>query len=56
MAYARKLDFAFYIVSLRRMAYARNLRLYFPYRQYANILYFDLYLNTAYAKQFVSLN
>ena len=41
-------------VSLWRRAYARDVRLYYPYRQYmhaSTYLYFDLYLNTAYAAQ-----
>ena len=31
----------------------RNVRLYFLYRQYTNLLYFNLYLNTAYAAHYV---
>ena len=35
-------------------AYARNVRLYYLYRQYTpTFLYFDLYLNTAYAAHYV---
>ena len=30
--------------SIGLRAYARNVRLYYPYRQYSNLLYFDLYL------------
>ena len=32
-------------VSLWQRAYARNIRFYYPYRQYTNLLNFDLYLN-----------
>ena len=41
-------------VFLWRRAYARNVRLYYPYRQYTStFLYFDLYLNIAYAAHYV---
>ena len=34
--------------SLWWRTYVQNVRLRFPYRQYTNVLYFDMYLNTAY--------
>ena len=43
-----------FYVSLWRMAYAQNVTLiYYPSRQYTNILYFELYLNTTYAAHYV---
>ena len=43
-------------VSLWRRACARNVRLRFLYRQYTNILYFDLFLNTTSVVQYLYLN
>ena len=34
-------------------AYVQNVRLHFLYRQYTNLLYFDLYFNTAYAAYYI---
>ena len=43
-----------FYVSLWRMAYAQNVTLiYYPSRQYTNILYFELYLNSTYAAHYV---
>ena len=41
------------LVSLRKLALARNVRLRFLYRQYTSFSYFHLYLNTAYGAHYV---
>ena len=47
------LVFYLFSVSLWRRADARNVRLYYPYWQYTNLLYFDFYLYSAYAAHHV---
>ena len=57
LIFCHMIIFRFYVhsfyVSLWWRGYAWNIRLCFLYRQYTKFLYFDLYLNTAYAAHYV---